>query len=83
LSPGFDHLQAVGISERLRESLVLIAQQLGGPQPPEFGRRNAAASRVSAPDGHTIRIIRECTDIDHALYADELRRFEDKLKDLN
>lgn len=73
---------AVGITERLRESFVLIARQLGGPRPPEFGRRNVAVNRTMALDSHTTRIVRECTDIDHALYAEELKRFENSLKEL-
>lgn len=73
---------AVGITERLRQSFELIAQRLGGPSPPEFGRRNVGTNRISAVDEGVIRIIRECTDVDHALYAHELRHFEHNLEEL-
>jgi len=72
---------AVGITERLRESLILIARHFGAPHPPEFGRRNVAPSRI-AVDDHTTRIIRECTEVDHELYADEKRRFDDSVEKL-
>jgi hypothetical protein len=73
---------AVGITERLRQSFELIARCLGWPSPPEFGWRNVGTNRISAVDEDVIRIIRECTDVDHALYADERRRFEQNLEEL-
>jgi hypothetical protein len=72
---------AIGITERLNESFMLISRQLGAANPPEFGRRNVAQNRPTAIDDHTMRIIRECTEIDHALYADELKQFEDNIEE--
>src|SRR5260370_41524147 len=68
-------------TERLNESFMLISRQLGAANPPEFGRRNVAQNRPTAIDDHTMRIIRECTEIDHALYADELKQFEDNIEE--
>ena len=72
---------AVGITEKLRESMLLIASRLGGSRPPDFGRRNVGPNRIAVSDGHTIGVIRACTDVDHALYSEELRRFEDNLEE--
>jgi hypothetical protein len=57
---------AVGISERLRESFVLIAREPGGPFPPEFERRNVAPRRTTSLDSRTMKTILACTDVDHA-----------------
>ena len=75
---GYDRLRsflAVGITERLQESLTLIARRLGASAPPEFGRRNVG-NLSGLPDDRTIGIIRACTEVDHALYCDETKRFE-------
>ena len=73
---------AVGITERLRESFRLIARKLGAPNPPEFDRRNIAPNRITGVDNRTMQIIFRCTEVDHALYADELKGFEHTVAEL-
>jgi hypothetical protein len=74
---------AVGIAERLPESLRLIARALGAADPPLFGRRNVATNRPAAIDHDTIRIIRACTEVDSALYASQRRSFEEAMTRLD
>ena len=66
---------SVGITERLHESLTLLARRLGAPDPPQFERRNVG-NRFDTVDPHTIGVIRSCTEVDYELYRSERNDFE-------
>ena len=73
---------SVGITERLQESLGLIARVLGMPDPPEFSLRNVGANRPATVDPETVRVIRANTEVDQALYDAVKSEVAQKLKPL-
>jgi hypothetical protein len=72
----------VGITERLTESLALVARKLGVDVPPPFDRRNVGGNRPHSVANTTRRKILDCTEVDHAIYADMRKRFEQEFKNL-
>jgi hypothetical protein len=72
---------AVGISDKLQDSLALIAHALGFPDPPAFPMRNVAQNRPESVDHDTLRTIRANTEVDQALYEAIRRDFHQKLND--
>jgi len=80
-----DRLQsfvAVGITERLQESLLSIARALGLPDPPAFKMRNVGSNRPDKIDDETIKVIREHTQVDQALYDAVKPKVEERLDSL-
>ncbi len=71
---------AVGLSERLDDSLTLIAHALGMPRPPAFSARNVGANRPPTIDAETISAIRDHTQVDQALYDSMQKLFAQNLK---
>ena len=71
---------AVGLSERLEDSLTLIAHALGLPHPPAFSARNVGANRPPTVDPEAISAIRAHTEVDQALYDSMRKLFEQNLK---
>ena len=64
-------MEAIGVTERLHESLVKISRVLGCQAPSSVEHKNSAPQRLSAAevDRETLSVIERLTAVDSQLYA--------------
>jgi glycosyltransferase involved in cell wall biosynthesis len=70
----------VGLTERMDDSMQLMCHTFGWPQPAGIPRYNVSRARIPAHEltEDAVAAIRQVTALDHAIYAEAQRIFEER-----